>query len=75
MEPKCSGDENQLTFLEKNFSELYLNDYSRFWDIVHKAAKKAQTCDSSIETATTLAIIKVTSGYKFQTAAYRTDFS
>jgi len=23
----------------------------------------------------TLAIIKVTSGYKFQTAAYRTDFS
>jgi predicted nucleic acid-binding protein len=33
------------------------------------------TANISILAAITLARIKVTSGYKFQTAAYRTDFS
>lgn len=62
MKAKCSVDENQLTFLKKNFSELYLNDYSRFWDIVHKAAKKARTCDSSIETANFIELIQFSGG-------------
>jgi hypothetical protein len=51
MKAKSPGDENQLTFLKRNFTELYLNNYSYFWEIVHKAANKAQTCESSLETA------------------------
>jgi hypothetical protein len=62
MKAKCSADEDQLIFLKKNFSGLYLNDYSRFWDIVHKAAKKAQTCDSSIETADFIELIRFSGG-------------
>ena len=40
--------------------------------------KSGERDDMAVErddTSITLAIIKVTSGYKVQTAAYRTDFS
>jgi hypothetical protein len=40
-----------------------------------KYASEETVIKKAIEVLITLAIIKVTSGYKFQTAAYRTDFS
>jgi hypothetical protein len=59
---KSPGEENQLTFLKRNFTELYLKNYSYFWEIVHEAAKEAQSCESSQETASFIELVCYSGG-------------
>jgi hypothetical protein len=46
----CSGNNATLECLSKNFEKLYSANYSLFWDILHKAEKKAQHCNPVSDT-------------------------
>ncbi len=51
-------DEESLSYLKNNFDELYSNNYSLFWNIVHSAAKKAESCHTLSETVNFLDLVQ-----------------
>lgn len=55
----CVENKTAFSCLEKNFDTLYQARHERFWEILHQAAKRAQKCDSSPDTAKFLGLAKL----------------
>jgi len=55
----CAGKDANLSCLKKNFEQLYSSNYDLFWDILHKAEKKAQKCVSIQDTSLFLELVHI----------------
>lgn len=60
----CQGASTvtQLTCLERNFDDLYSQDYARFWKILNKAKQNAEHCRSVRSTAQFLGLARIQTG-------------
>ena len=58
----CSGKNFALGCLKENFRELYKSNYTRFWDIMYLAERKARKCDSEADSASFLELVRFIGG-------------
>lgn len=60
-EVACAKDA-AIVCLRDNFDNLYRDNYSLFWEILHNAAKKAAQCDYGEDTSAFLMLAKLEKG-------------
>jgi hypothetical protein len=55
----CEGKDETISCLIENYEELYSTNYSLFWNILHKAADKAQSCKSYLDVTRFMELVRV----------------
>jgi hypothetical protein len=56
---RCKQADKELTCLTANFDQLYRQDSSRFWDILHRASENAEKCTVPSDTAAFLKLARI----------------